>query len=65
MHNRNTKQGILDAFDQSEKKSISDVCQIAGITRSTFYFHFDKDMNFRRQVLEKQREHLAQKIAAV
>jgi hypothetical protein len=60
-----TKKEILNAFDLSKKKQISEVCRMVGIASSTFYFHFYKDSDFRRQILQKQQEHLAAKIAAV
>ncbi len=60
-----TKSELLSAFDKSEKKQVSEVCRIVGITPGTYYFHFYKDSDFRRQVLEKQREHLTEMIAAV
>ncbi len=61
----NTKSTLLNAFNKSENKKMSEACRIAGVTPSTFYFHYDNDPDFRRQVLEKQLEHLAEKIAAV
>ncbi len=54
---------LLNAFDESKKKQIAEVCRIAGVTPSAFYFHYYKDAAFRRRVLEKQRDHLAEKIA--
>ncbi len=56
---------LLNAFDKSEKKQISEVCRMVGVTLSTYYFHFYKDSDFRRQVLEKQKQHLEQQIADV
>jgi hypothetical protein len=56
-----TQEAILKAFDQS--KVISEACRIAGVSTSCFYFHFYKNPKFRRQVLEKRREHLAERIA--
>ncbi len=61
----NKKAALLDAFDKSETKKPSEVCRIAGVALSTFYFHQYKDPVFRRQVLEKQREHLSDRIASV
>lgn len=58
----NTKTALLNAFDQSEKKKIAEVCRIVGITPSTFYFHYYKDADFRRQVLEKQQAYLTSKL---
>ncbi len=57
-----TKQKIIDAFDQS--KIVADACRIAGVSPSAFYFHYYKDADFKRRVLEKRREHLAEQIAA-
>ncbi len=56
-----TKPRLLKAFDQS--KVIAEACRIAGVTPSAFWFHYYKDTEFRRQVLEKRREHLAKRIA--
>jgi hypothetical protein len=53
-----TKAALLDAFDSSEKKKITGVCRLAGTTPSTFYFHFYKDGEFRREVLKKRVEYL-------
>ncbi len=65
MKEKPTKPALLNAFDKSERKTIAEVCRIVGVTPSAFYFHYYKDSEFRREVLEKQREHLAEKIAAV
>ena len=59
------KQLIIEAFEKSESKSITDACRIAGIVRNTFYFHYRRDADFRRKVLEIQREKLNEKLAAV
>jgi hypothetical protein len=59
-----TKIDLLQAFDQSEKQTIGDVCRIADVMPSTYYFHFYKDAAFRRQVLVKKMDYLAAKIAA-
>jgi hypothetical protein len=59
-----TKQALVDAFGKSKTQSIGDVCRIAGIVPSTYYFHQYKDADFRRQVLEKRVEFLAAKLAA-
>ncbi len=61
----NKKEALLDAFDKSENKKAAEACRIAGVAKSTYYFHAYKDPEFRRQVLEKQREHLSDRIAAV
>ncbi len=61
----NTKSELLEAFDKSQKKQTAEVCRIAGVTPSTFYLHYYKDRDFRRQVLEKQLEHLSEKVATV
>jgi hypothetical protein len=60
-----TKPALLKAFDQSERNSVAEVCRIAGVTPSAFYFHFYKDSEFRRQVFEKRRERLTEIIADV
>jgi ACT domain-containing protein len=62
---KNKKSALLNAFDKSETKQASEACRIAGVALSTFYFHQYKDPVFRRQVLEKQREHLSDRIASV
>jgi AcrR family transcriptional regulator len=59
-----TKTELLSAFDKSEKQTIGDVCRIVGVTPSTFYFHFYKNADFRRQVVEKKMNFLAAKLAA-
>ena len=60
----NTKTAILNAFDESEKQTIAEVCRIAGTTPSTFWFHLYKDAAFRRNVLVKRMDYLAAKLAA-
>jgi hypothetical protein len=60
-----TKSELLAAFDKSENKQVAEVCRIVGVTSGTFYFHFYKDSEFRREVFEKRREHLAERIANV
>lgn len=60
-----TKQSLIKAFDESRSKSVADVCRIAGVSRVIFYYHVKNDEKFRRQFLEKQREHLSERIAAV
>ncbi len=57
-----TKTALLNAFDKSETQTIGDVCRIAEITPSTYYFHTYKDSDFRRQVMQKRLEFLAEKI---
>ncbi len=57
-----TKKELLAAFNQS--KVIAEVCRIAGVTPSAFYFHFYKDKDFQREVLEKRQEDLERRIAA-
>jgi TnpA family transposase len=59
-----TKTALLNAIDSSEKKQVTDICRLAGIAPSTYWFHFYKDGDFRRQVLEKKREYLTEKIVA-
>jgi TnpA family transposase len=56
-----TKEKLLAAFRQSEV--IAEACRIAGVTPSAYYFNFYKDKDFRRQVLEKRAENLAERIA--
>jgi AcrR family transcriptional regulator len=56
-----TKKELLAAFNQS--KIIAEACRIAGVTPSGFYFHFYKDEDFRREVLEKRAENLAERIS--
>jgi hypothetical protein len=58
----NTKQALLNAFEKSETQAIGDVCRIAKIAPSTYYFHTYKDSDFRRQVMQKRMEFLAEKI---
>jgi hypothetical protein len=58
----NTKTALLNAFDKSETQTIGDVCRIAEITPSTYYFHQYKDIDFRRQVIEKRMNFLARKL---
>jgi hypothetical protein len=58
----NTKSALLKGFGKS--KVIAEACRIAGVTPSAFWFHYYKDTDFRRQVLEKRREHLTERIAA-
>ncbi len=61
----NTKERLLNAFDLSENKQIAESCRIAGVSVSTFFFHYYKGRSFHRQILEKQLEHLKEKLAAV
>jgi hypothetical protein len=58
-----TKSALLNAFDVSETQTIGDVCRIAEIAPSTYYFHQYKDIDFRRQVIEKKMNFLAKKLA--
>jgi ACT domain-containing protein len=60
-----TKANLLNAFDLSKNKQVAEACRIAGVSVSTYFFHFYKDEIFRRSVLEKQRDHLSDRIAAV
>ncbi len=60
----NTKTALLNAFDESETQTIGDVCRIADTTPSTYYFHQYKDHDFRRQVIEKKMNFLAEKLAS-
>ncbi len=61
----NTKERLLNAFDLSENKQVAESCRIAGVSVSTYFFHFYKDRTFHRQILEKQIQHLNEKLAAV
>jgi hypothetical protein len=56
-----TKKELLAAFEQS--KIVAVACRIVGVTPSTYYFHFYKDKDFRRAVLEKRAGQLAERIA--
>jgi hypothetical protein len=56
-----TKKLLLAAFNRS--KIIAEACRIAGVTPSAYYFHLYKDAKFRREVLEKRAEQLAERIA--
>jgi AcrR family transcriptional regulator len=56
-----TKKELLAAFGQSGV--IAEACRIAGVTPSTFYFHYYKNAAFRREVLEKRAEQIAERIA--
>jgi AcrR family transcriptional regulator len=56
----NTKKDLLNAFLRT--KVVAEACRIAGVTPSAFYFHFYKDKDFRREVLEKRAEQLAERI---
>jgi TnpA family transposase len=57
----NTKEELLAAFSQS--KGITEACQVAGFSRSVFYFHYYKDKEFRREVLERRAEQITERIA--
>ncbi len=61
---KNKKQALLDAFDQSQTKKAPEACKIAEASLSVYYFHFYKDPNFRRQILEKQAQHILRSLAA-
>jgi AcrR family transcriptional regulator len=61
----NKKQALLDAFDLSKTKKVAEVCRLANVAKSSFYFHCNKDEDFRQAVLKKQLEHLKERIAAV
>jgi hypothetical protein len=56
----NTQKKLLAAFKQSDV--IAEACRIAGVTPSAYYFHFYKSREFRREVLEKRAEQLAERI---
>ncbi len=55
------KQNFIEVFDKS--KTVAEACRITGTAPSTFYFFLKADDDFRRQVLEKRREHLSEQIA--
>jgi TnpA family transposase len=61
---KNKKLALLAAFDQSETKKAPEACKLAEASLSVYYFHFYKDPNFRRQILEKQLKHLEGRIAS-
>jgi hypothetical protein len=63
MKKNTTKTEILEAFEKSEKKTIAAVCQIVGITPSTFHYHAGRDSDFRRQILSNRLDYLAAKLA--
>ncbi len=56
----NTKKELLAAFIKT--KVVAEACRIAGVTPSAYYFHFYKDKEFRRAVLETRAEQLAERI---
>jgi AcrR family transcriptional regulator len=58
-----TKSALIKAFEESETKSVSDLCRIVGVARFTFYYHFNKDAKFREEIITKQKEFLTQKLA--
>jgi hypothetical protein len=60
---KNKKAALLAAFDQSETKKAPEACKIAGASLSVYYFHIYRDPLFRQEVLKKQLEHLAGRIA--
>lgn len=63
MSKRLTKDAILKAFENPAVKTVTDICQFVGIGRTTFYFHYNKDLKFRQKFLEKQKEKLEKEIA--
>ncbi len=62
MRENTTKSELLEAFDQSETKTIADVCRIADVTPSALYYHANKSGDFRRQIMKKRLEYLTEKI---
>jgi hypothetical protein len=60
----NKKQALLEAFNKSESKQAAEACRIAGVSTATYNFHRYKDENFRRKVLEIQRDYLTARIEA-
>jgi hypothetical protein len=55
---------ILQALQNSESLSISEVCKAAGVARCTYYFHYNNDPSFRRRVMEIQRDKLTLSLRA-
>ncbi len=60
-----TKSTLLNAFDKSESKSVADLCRIARVSRYAFYYHLNRDADFRRELITKQREHLTERLAVI
>lgn len=60
-----TKEKILEAFQVSKNISISEVCRIVGINRSTFYFHLKKDREFCKDVLQEKQQQLDKEISLI
>jgi hypothetical protein len=61
---KNKKAALLEAFDLSTTKKASEACKLADASLSVYYFHFYKDLNFRRQILEKQAKHILRSLSA-
>jgi TnpA family transposase len=62
-----TKAKLLSAFDLAEKMqplALSEICKLAGVSVSAYFFHFYKDKVFRDAVLEKKLKNLSDKIAS-
>lgn len=56
---------MLSALDKSKNKTIQEVCDIADVSRGTFYYQFNRDPEFRREVLIQQREVLTQQLSGI
>ncbi|HXH69796.1 MAG TPA: hypothetical protein VNI60_05550 [Pyrinomonadaceae bacterium] len=59
---KSVKMALLDALDKSKTKSVLSICRAVNIQPTTYYYHFNKDANFKRQIIEKQCKHLAKQI---
>lgn len=59
-----TKSLLIAAAEKSPDMSVAALCRQVGVTRSTFYFHYYKDTDFRKSFLMTKQEHFAKKIAA-
>lgn len=59
-----TKTLLIAAAEKSPDMSVAALCRQVGVTRSTFYFHYYKDADFRKSLLITRQKHLANKIAA-
>lgn len=65
MKEESTKAKLIEAFNKSESMSVTETCRIANVTRGTYYFHFYKDADFRREMLTRQQHRMAEKIAKI
>lgn len=62
MSKKPTKEAILEAIKNPRVKSVTDICKYVGVGRTTFYFHYNKDLKFRQKYLEGQKEKLEKEI---